>query len=310
MKKITIISLVCLSSLQPAMASESNTAIVEIGMTASKSPWFVDGERADSKNTTLPGFTAASAFSLPLTNKDVIAFDIQSEFLNGKNAMNPTEEFGPTTTGLISGRYEKHFDAGLVAPFVGFGKSNQKDGGGIGYMVGFQALTKSSATVNFFGTIGHANFVTDRETPQNVGNSSHDGAFIGQFGEVGALINVNNKFAYKLSLGYGKTDKSKQETTDGSIYEKSSYRTIGFKGIYQLDSLKDTAITFGVEQMRNKMLDGNIEDLTIKNVRASVGLVMSFGGKTSLQDRLRPLAPTLDPLRASVYGEVADTVSY
>lgn len=304
-KKIVFISLVCMS-FQSVHAADNESVILELGLSSSKSPWFVDGERGAEKNTSLPGVTAAAAFALPLANKDNVVIDIQSEFHSGKKNMNPTEEFGPTTVGLLSTRYEKHFSNVLVAPFVGLGKANQKDGGAIGHAFGLQAMSKlPNSRLNFFGTVGKASFTSD-----TTGSGTSDGAFVGTFTELGAISSFTERLAVKVTLGHGSTDKSKDETNGDGVFSKGSYRSLGIKGIYQPESFKNTAITFGIEQQRHKLVDDNSERLSLNNTRVFAGLVISFGGKVSSYEKLRPLAPSLDPLRASVYGEVADTISY
>jgi hypothetical protein len=82
------------------------------------------------------------------------------------------------------------------------------------------------------------------------------------------------------------------------------------KGVYQPTSFKNTAFTFGIEQQRHKLKDEDQASLELKNTRFVIGIVTTFGGPSSAKAMLRPLAPTLDPLRASVYSEMADSVKY
>jgi hypothetical protein len=178
-----------------------NRAVVEFGVSTSRSPWFVDEDRSQQKSTSLPGLTVAAAYSVPLSSGDAIAFDLQTERYQEKAAMVAAEEFGATKVDLISARYEKHFEGALIAPFIGFGKTNEKDSGGIGHMFGLQALTQlKESKVNFFGTVGHADFVTDIET-SGANFKKPDGAFIGTFTEFGALATVSNEFSLKATVG-------------------------------------------------------------------------------------------------------------
>ncbi len=88
-KKIVFISLVCMS-LPSVHAADSDSVVLELGLSSSKSPWYPGGERGAEKNTSLPGVTAAAAFAFPLANKDKVVIDIQSEFHSGKKDMTPT----------------------------------------------------------------------------------------------------------------------------------------------------------------------------------------------------------------------------
>lgn len=291
MYQIAVVAL-ALSSNAYADAFESG-GMIEFGAAGYRTTENGDGNNPGNR----VGMYGAAQATVPFGESSRFVMDLQSERFAGKNSTEYSD-FGSHRATLASFGLHTKLKGGLGGPFIGYaqpdvdgGHSSGRTGG---YMAGIQYI--SDGSTQGFVTLGHADIVSD------FSSGASDGQFRGPFADAGVVGTLGTNGAFKLHAGYGHTSKA---FDNSGVYAPASYGNVGAKFLYAIN--QTFHVVAGLEFTKHKSGE-TTQDYSNRasDTRYTLGIVIPFGKQSITTASLRPLAPTLAPVRAAGWNEVLD----
>lgn len=260
----------------------------------------IDGETDHESRRA--GLSGALQTSLAV-GAGTFVIDLQFEQMDVPNDDESWDDSAPMRAGLASAGYHvPAADGSVFGGFVGVGMTDIKDGDSTGrpsspaFMGGVQYM--SGGAHKFFTTLGAANIVSDYSS-----SDGPDGQFKGAFIDAGVTGNLGDATVYKANVGFG---QSNEGFFDSDIAVKATYATVGLQVMHAVSG--NVFLTAGIERSVHTSFENeNLFGAKAQDTRVSLGFVIPLGeGVQPSVHALRPLAPSLAPVRAAAWNEVLD----